>query len=335
VGQEREQPASILRDIYYEHHIMSIFEHDNYDIDYQRYLEFKSEQEEQAQEMQEYLEWEEARQKADDERAERYLDDVEVANELGVIHEEEEEEDTHQLAQITVNGIFRYEFEWLPETSEVRVEVDTFRNGDPMYYRYPDAEPITKTIASLLGCDEKEVKLDALGIFGGDREGMDVNALPYELECFRKSTWHDYAAEGYIVQFNINTFKEEIGTCGHAEDDETCSPYTCGRRMTKSAFIRRLEEVRQKSSPTQHGLEGTQCDCSECERANEMPEDMEPYHESVDENRLPTVYECLSLPKRILDALIRNWVASQPDEEKAVKEATDLSEAVRKIAKQL
>jgi hypothetical protein len=283
---------------------MSIFEHENYDLDYQRYLDWKHDQEEEEQEMRQYIEWEEARQQADNESAERYLEEVErekettgerivreVANELSVIHEgEEEEEIMQQVAQITVDGVFRYELMWLPETNEVRVEVDNFRDGEAMHYWYPDDQPILKTLSHLLSLEEKNFKIEGLGIFGEGRE--DVEALPYEVECFCKSTWHDYASEGFAVQFNINTQKDEDWRNNH---------------------------------PTRHGLDGTQCDCDTCERANE----------SLDMNRLPSVYECLSLPKRVVDALIRNWVARQPDEDKAVKEAAELSEMVRRAAEKM
>ena len=328
--------------------IMSIFEHDKYELDYQRYLDWKNDEEEEQRQMEEYLDWEEARQNADNEAAERYLAEVErerererettgerivreVANELSVIHEEDEVIEK-QMAQITVDGVFRYDLYWLPETNEVRVEIDTFRSGEQMYYYYPDEMPITKTLGLLMSCEEKDLKIEGLGIFGEGRESTET--LPYELECFLKSTWHDYASEGFAVQFNINTKGEagELDTCGHAEDDYACSAQTCGRRMTKAAFVRRLEELQRNNHPTRHGLDGTQCDCDMCTRANDIPADVEPYHESVDEDRLPTVYECLNMPKRISDALIRNWVAKQPDEDKACSQAAELSETVRMIA---
>ena len=170
-----------------------------------------------------------------------------------------------------------------------------------MYYWYPASQSITKTLSHVLGVEEKDFKIEGLGIFGEDTV---VNALPYEVDCFCNSTWHDYASEGFAVQFNINTQTEK-------------------------------EQTWRENHPTRHGLDGTQCDCSMCERANEMPEGVDPYHESVDENRLPTVYECLNLPKRIVDAIIRNWVARQPDEEKAIKEAVELSETVRRFAEQM
>ena len=331
---------------------MNMIEHDNYDMDYQRYLDWKIDQQEQEEQMQEYLEWEEARQQAEDEAAERYLADVEretrgekilrdAMKELDVVLEDDEEEEVeaHQLAQITVDGVFRYEIFWLPETKEVRVEIDSFRDGEPLYYWYPDTQPIMETLGLLLDLEQEEFNIEGLAIFGEGRENLEANALPYELECFCKSTWHDYASDNFAVQFNINTHKEEeektIGTCGHAEDDITCSAQTCGRRMTEAAFSRRLEEVWRNNHPTRHGLDGTQCDCLECERANEMPAGMEPWHESVEEDRLPTVYECLNLPKRISDALIRNWVARQPDEDGACAEAAVLSETVRKITEEM
>jgi hypothetical protein len=303
--------ASVIH-LHTSHHIMSIFEHENYDLDYQRYLDWKHEQEEEEEEMREYIESEEAQEKADNEAAARYVEEMErerettgerivreVVNELSVIHEgEEQEEIMQQVAQITVDGVYRYELMWLPETSEVRVEVDNFRDGEAMHYWYPDDQPILKTLSRLLRLEEKDFKIEGLGIFGEGRE--DVEALPYEVECFLKSTWHDYASEGYAVQFNVNTQKNEDWRNNH---------------------------------PTRHGLDGTQCDCDTCERTIEHC--AEPFHESVEENRLPTVYECLSMPKRVVDAIIRNWVARQPDEDKAVKDAAELSETVRKIAEQV
>ena len=323
---------------------MSIFEHENYDLDYQRYLDWKHEQEEEEEEMRAYIESEEAQEKADNEAGARYVEEMErerettgerivreVVNELSVIHEADEEAVEvieKQMAQITVDGVFRYDLYWLPETSEVRVEIDYFLSGEQIYYYYPDDMPIIKTLSRLMSREEKDLKIEGLGIFGEGREDMGVEALPYEVECFRKSTWHDYASEGYAVQFNINTRGNagELDTCGHAEDDLAFSA------QTKAALVRRLEELHRNNHPTRHGLDGTQCDCDMCTRANEDAANIEPYHESVDEDRLPTVYECLNMPKRISDALIRNWVARQPDEGKACSQAAELSETVRMIA---
>jgi len=268
-----------------------------------------------------------------------------AANELSAIREEEEEEEeeTQQVAQITVNGIFRYELFWLPDSNELRVEIDQDRKGKPIYYWYPDTMSVITSLANLMGCDEDKIKIEGLAIFGEGRAGVEAEALPYEVETFMKSTWNDYASEKYAVQFNVNLPEKEeeeeektaMGTCGHAESDLACSAQTCGRQMTEAAFNRRLEEVWRNNHPTRHGLDGTQCDCFECERANEMPAGMEPWHESVEEDRLPTVYECLNLPKRISDALIRNWVARQPDEDKACAEAAELSMTARRIASQM
>ena len=330
----------------------------------QSYISYQQEQEKFEKEIQAYEhELDMLREQENDARlAAQYLDDLEeMASAVGDFgqgpiskwkqvawepacdaveeegeDEEEEEEESHQLAQINVNGIFRYELFWLPESSEVRVVIDQDRKGDPVYHWYPDTMTVSKSLANLMECEESELKIEGLSIFGAGRAGVEAEALPYEVDCFiTKGTWRDYASEKYAVQFNINTHKEKLGTCGHAEDDMACSPYTCGRRMTQSAFIRRLEEVWRKNHPTRHGLDGTQCDCEMCERANEMPADIEPYHESVDDERLPTVYECLKLPKRILDALIRNWVAGQPDEDKACAEAAELISTVRKIAEKM
>jgi len=305
---------------------MSIFEHDKYELDYQRYLDWKNDEEKEQRQMEEYLDWEEARQNADNEAAERYLAEVEreTTGELSVIHEEDEVIEK-QMAQITVDGVFRYDLYWLPETSEVRVEIDYFLGGEQMYYYYPDEMPIMKMLGVLMSCEEKDLKIEGLGIFSEDRESTET--LPYEVECFLKSTWRDYASEGFAVQFNINTKGNagELDTCGHAEDDLACSA------QTKAALVRRLEELQRNNHPTRHGLDGTQCDCDMCARANEDTAVVEPYHESVDEDRLPTVYECLNMPKRISDALIRNWVAKQQDEDKACSQAAELSETVRMI----
>lgn len=325
---------------------------------YSSYLKWQEEQEQ----MQEYLEWEEAQQAADENRAAEYEDDMEIATAIGDFgmgpiskwkkmawepaHEALEEEDetegeceaTQQLAQIMVDGIFRYDMYWLPETNEVRVEIDSFRDGSPMYYWYPDSMPITKTLASLLGCDEEDLKIEGLAFFGEGRMGVEAEALPYEVECFLKSTWHDYASEKFGVQFNIKTKADEeaVGACGHAEYDGACSAKTCGRHMTNAAFAQRLDEIWRENRPKRHGLDGTQCDCSMCEKEAE-DNCVDPYHESVDENRLPTIGECLNLPKRISDALIRNWVARQPDENKscAEKEASELGRRRDIIARYL
>ena len=307
---------------------MSMFENNNYDQeeDYQRYLDWKSEQEQLAKELegydheldrlreQEEVEWLAAQRENEAENAyllgdygmgpiskwkrmpyvpaEDYDYDYEeevkqltmgqrVVQEAQAVSREdgwggEDEEDVRQLAQVTVNGVYRYELEWLPKTNEVRVEVDSYRNGDPLYYWYPDSMTTSSTLASLLGIPESDsaFRITGLTFFTGNES---LAALNYETRQFMRSEWKDYAEENVAMQFNVEIIEDE---CPNQCYDAACNGTNC------------------EFKPRAHGIDGTQCNCDECdplfpdeppEPPESYPEQRAPLPESEPESPKPTL----------------------------------------------
>ena len=131
-----------------------------------------------------------------------------VVQEAQATSREDDEEDMRQLAQVSVNGVYHCELEWLPRTNEVRVEMDSYRNGDPLYYWYPDSMTTSSTLASLLGIPEAKFRITGLAFFTGNE---CLAALNYETRQFMRSEWKDYAEESVAMQFNVEIIEDE--TC--------------------------------------------------------------------------------------------------------------------------
>ena len=207
---------------------MSIFEHGNYDQDYQTYLDWKDKQAELDKEYDLAEEYERELQ--------REKEEVETTGERCV--REAQEEDVRQLAQVTVGGVYRYELEWLPETHEVRVEVDQFPDGSPLYLWYPDYMGTTEVLSKLMNIPEEKIRITGLAFF---TKGDMLVALNYEQRQFMNNMWRDYAAEGTAMQFNV-----EI-VCPNNCYDASCDGTNCEFKPLRP-----------------HGVDGTQCDCSDC-----------------------------------------------------------------------
>jgi len=241
---------------------MSIFEHDNYDMNYQSYLDWKDEQEQLEREyegcdMAEEYEYDLLReQQIDDMRASLYQEETTgervVRTALSDIAEGDEEDiDVRQLAQVTVNGIYLYEFHWLPDTHEIRVEIDHNRNGLPVYYWYRDSKGIMSTLASLMNVPEEKILITGLAFFTSERIIDDL--FDIERKQFMQATWLDYAVDDMAMQFNVEISEDETPIECKDCYDASCNGTTC--------------EFKPVSQP--HGIDGTQCDCYDCERAVE------------------------------------------------------------------
>jgi len=306
-----------------------MFENNNYDQDedYQRYLDWKSRQEELAKELEAYdheldllRENEEAERLAEDREneaenayllgdfgmgpiskwkrmpyvpAEDYDYDYDyeaevkelttgqrVVQEAQAVSREdgwggEDEEDVRQLAQVTVNGVYRYEVEWLPKTNEVRVEVDQYRNGDSMYYWYPDSKTTSSTLASLLGIPESDsaFRITGLTFFTGNE---CLAAMNYETRQFMRSEWKDYAEENMAMQFNVEVIEDE--------DDNTIE-LPPGKMCENQCYDGACDGTNCEFKPRPHGIDGTQCDCTECDPL--FPDPPEGPPESYPEQRAP------------------------------------------------
>jgi hypothetical protein len=244
---------------------MSIFEHDSYDMDYQRYLDWKHEQEEEdryweGEDLAAEYEYDLQREKqVDDMRASQYVAEQETTGErvvraaLSDIAEEDETEqdDVRQLAQVTVNGIYMYELHWLPETHEIRVEIDSFRDGTPMYYWYPDTTGTMELLSRLLDIPKERFSITGLAFFTPERVIDDL--FDNERRQFTEGIWLDYAEDGMAMQFNVEIAEEEkSAVCPNECYDATCEGTNC--------------EFKPVAKP--HGIDGTQCSCFECEQQN-------------------------------------------------------------------
>jgi hypothetical protein len=139
-----------------------------------------------------------------------------------------------QLAQIRLNGGFVYDVCWLPQEWLVRIETGLDRKGEPNYLWYSDNSTIGSTLARVIGCEEDKIRIWGLKVFND--EGV-TDALSYETRGLNQNTWHDYASEGYALQFHVQT------RCHHNEGDVECCPQTCGKGMTESAFCAQLAKV--------------------------------------------------------------------------------------------
>jgi hypothetical protein len=208
---------------------MNIFERNyDYDTNYQSYLDWKEKQAELNKEYDMAEEYERDLQ--------REKEEVETTGERCV--REAQEEDVRQLAQVSVGGVYRYELEWLPETHEIRAEVDHFRDGSPVYLWYPDYMGTTEVLSKLLNTPEEQIRITGLTFF---TKGDMLVALNYEQRQFMNNTWRDYTADGTAMQFNV-----EIA-CPNNCYDAACDGTHC-----------EFKPVRP------HGVDGTQCDCSDC-----------------------------------------------------------------------
>ena len=225
---------------------MNFFGYDNYDYDYQRYQDWKINQEEEdryyeGRDLADEYEYDLQRERElDDRRASQYFAEKEETTGERCVREAQEE-DVRQLAQVSVGGVYRYELVWLPETHEVRAEVDQFPDGSPMYLWFPDTMGTIEVLARVLGIQEEQVRITGLTFFKDD--DMLV-ALDYEQRQFMNNinNWRDYADDRMAMQFNI-----EIA-CPNGCYDAACDGTNC--------------ELIKPVRP--HGIDGTQCDCSDC-----------------------------------------------------------------------
>ena len=148
--------------------------------------------------------------------------------------EQEQEQDVRQLAQVSVGGVYRYELEWLPETHEIRVEIDHFRDGSPMYYWYPDSMGTIEVLSNLLSVPEEKIRITGLTFFTEESEDdpFDCNRwrFPHNIwrdafECeqwlFPKKRWREYAEDGTAMQFNVEII------CPHKCYDAACDGTNC------------------------------------------------------------------------------------------------------------
>ena len=144
------------------------------------------------------------------------------------------EPEERQLAQITLNGGYVYDVSWLPDQESVRIETGLDRNGEPNCLWYPDSRTIGATLARVIGCQEEKILIWGIKVYS---ESGVTDALHYETRRFKQNTWHDYASEGYALQFEVQV------RCHHDEGDVECSADSCGKGMTETAFRAQLAKV--------------------------------------------------------------------------------------------
>jgi len=216
---------------------MSIFENNDYDRDrdYQSYLDWKDEQAELDKE------YELAEEYERDLQGEK--EEVETTGERCL--REAQEPEVHQLAQVKVQGVYRYERDWLPETHVIRVEISKYHDGSPMSVWYPDTTGTLEVFSKLLFTPEDRIRITDLAFFTEERVIDDL--FESERRQFTFNTWRDYAQDGMAMQFNV-----EI-VCPHNCYDAACDGTNCEFNTPRPN-----KEVRP------HGIDGTQCDCSDC-----------------------------------------------------------------------
>jgi hypothetical protein len=249
-----------------------MFENDNYDMDYQRYLDWKHEQEEEDRYYEGYdlaAEYEydlQREREIEERRASQYVEEEttgqRVVREALSVIAEETEEDVRQLAQISVGGVYRYALDWLPETREIRAEVAQFPDGSPMYLWYPDNMGTMEVLSKLLNIPEDRIRITGLKLFTEEQvpDTFDTNRWSFPHNTLRESfeceqwlflngnSWRSWAEDGTAMLINV-----EIA-CPNDCYDAACDGTNC--------------EFKPIAKP--HGIDGTQCDCFECEQQNAM-----------------------------------------------------------------
>ena len=108
-------------------------------------------------------------------------------------------EGMEQLAQITIDGVYRYELHWKPATNEVAIETV---NSSVITW-HPDTFTVGKTLNTLLGFDLDEMRITGLGFFGVNVDDYHV-ASPEEDRDICEMQWNRIGADGYAVQFNVD-----------------------------------------------------------------------------------------------------------------------------------
>ena len=170
----------------------------------------------------------------------------------------EKEEDVRQLAQISVGGVYRYALDWLPETREIRAEVAQFPDGSPMYLWYPDNMGTMEVLSKLLNIPEDRIRITGLKLFTEERvpDTFDTNRWSFPHNILRESfeceqwlflngnSWRSWAEDGTAMLINV-----EIA-CPNDCYDAACDGTNC--------------EFKPVPRLGKHGIDGTQCDCSDC-----------------------------------------------------------------------
>jgi len=225
---------------------MSFIDNDNYDVNYQRYQDWKHEQEEEdryyeGRDLAAEYEYDLQREQEVEER---------MASQYIAEQEEEEEEDVRQLAQVMVNGIYCYELDWLPNTNEVRVEVDGPDGEPPLYFWYPDTMGTMEVLSRILEMPKERLSITDLVHFGKFPNPWYYDQLrEYNIRTFTRATWRGYAEMDVAMQFNVNIAEEEKPVvCPNECYDAACDGTNC--------------EI--KPQLRVHGIDGTHCDCFEC-----------------------------------------------------------------------
>jgi hypothetical protein len=230
-----------------------MFEYNDYDVHYQRYLDWKDEQEQLERELEGYEEYEYdllREQQVDEMRAAMYQEET-TGERVVREAQEEQEEDVRQLAQIMVNGIYTYDLNWLPESHEVRAEIEIFSDEKmPIYYWYPDTMGTMEVLSQLLGVPKERLSITGLTFFTPERVIDDL--YDHEREQFLKGTWLDYAWDDMAMQFNVNIAEKE--------EEQLVCPNTCYDAACDGTNCEFKPQLRA------HGIDGTQCDCYDCER---------------------------------------------------------------------
>jgi hypothetical protein len=114
-----------------------------------------------------------------------------------------------------------------------------------MYLWYPDTMGTLEVLSKLLFTPEEKIRITGLKFFTEDRVIDDL--FDYERRQFMANTWRDYAAEGMAMQFNVEL------VCPDNCYDAACDGTNCEFNTSRPN-----KEVRP------HGIDGTQCDCSDC-----------------------------------------------------------------------
>jgi hypothetical protein len=113
-------------------------------------------------------------------------------------------------------------------------------------------------LSKILNVSEETIRITDLKFFTEERVIDDL--FESERRQFMFNTWRDYAQDGMAMQFNVEVI------CPHRCYDAACDGTDCDFKpyCYDPACDRTNCEFKHILPVRPHGIDGTQCDCSDC-----------------------------------------------------------------------
>ena len=159
-----------------------------------------------------------------------------------------EDETREKLARVLVDGEYRWELFWLPESGRIKVEDS---EGRPYSTNFTDETNTAEVLSHLLGVTYNDVIIKQLKLY---YRNTTREAMADEMSSFPNKFWIEYAREGCSLSLDVSSRLR----CPNQCYDAACNGTNC------------------EFKPRPHGIDGTQCDCIECDPLFPDPPESEP-----------------------------------------------------------